>query len=245
MPPAASCPKPLADFDEVIRLKPDFAPVWYNRGELRGQQSDFKAAIEDYRQALNLRPNDAAALAGRGYAYYQLGKYDSGHRRFQPLIGTRSQAARHAGLSGRGPLRDRTLRASRRRLPRGHSSSMPSSPAAYQASAWLMATCPDERFRDSKLAVKAARKAIELRGQKHYRDLEALAAALASDGQFQLATETQRQAIAALPPQMADLSAEFKDRLKRYRAQSAVSRNAGGPAEHAAANDDALNCSKI
>ena len=79
-----------------------------------------------------------------------------------------------------------------------------------------MATCPDERFRDPKLAVKAAQKAIELRGHKTFRDLETLAAAQACDGQYQLAAETQRQAIAALPPHMTELAADFKDRLKRY-----------------------------
>jgi tetratricopeptide (TPR) repeat protein len=205
----------LADFDEVIRLKSDYAPVWFNRAELRSQQGDFQAAIEDYRQALHLRPNDAAALAGRGYSYYQLGKYDLAiadlcrsldldSKQASTLV-YRAAAYYETGRYGQSADDCRTAI----RLDAN-------SPAAYQATGWLMATCPDERFRDSKLAVKAAQKAIELRGHKTYRDLETLAAALASDGQFQLAAETQRQAIAALPPHLAELSAEFKDRLKRY-----------------------------
>ncbi|HEY5311824.1 MAG TPA: tetratricopeptide repeat protein [Pirellulales bacterium] len=205
----------LADFDQVIRSKQDFAPVWYNRAELRSQQGSYQAAIDDYRQALHLRPNDPAALAGRGYALYQLGKYEPAiadlcrSLELEPkqaaTLVYRAAAYYETGRYGQAADDCRSAV----RLD-------PNSPAAYQATGWLLATCPDERFRDAKLAVKAAQKAIELRGHKTYRDLETLAAALASDGQFQLAANTQRQAIAALPPHLAELSAEFKDRLKRY-----------------------------
>jgi tetratricopeptide (TPR) repeat protein len=205
----------LTDFDAVIRTKQDYAPVWYNRAELRAQQGDFQGAIDDYRQALHLRPSDAAALAGRGYSFYQLGKYepaiadfcrslDLDPKQASTLI-YRAAAYYETGHYGQAADDCRTAV----RID-------PNSPTAYQATGWLMATCPDERFRDSKLAVKAAQKAIELRGRKTFRDLETLAAALACDGQFQLAAETQRQAIAALPPHLEELSADFKQRLKGY-----------------------------
>lgn len=205
----------LADFDEVIRLKQDFAPVWYNRAELKAQQGDYQAAIEDYRQALQLRPDDQLALAGRGYACYQSGKYEQAIADFSRSLDIDAnqsstlvyRAAAYYEVNKFAQAADDCRTAIRLDS---------NSPAAYQATAWLMATCPDERYRDPKLAVKAAQKAIELRGHKNYRDLETLAAALASDGQYQLAAETQRQAIAALPPHLAQLSADFKNRLKRY-----------------------------
>jgi len=205
----------LADFDAVIRLKQDYAPVWFNRAELRAQQGDYRGAIDDYRQALHLRPDDATALAGRGYSYYQLGKYEQAvtdlcrSLELEPKQAT-TLIYRAAAYNETGRYGDA---ADDCRAAIGLDGS---SAAAFQATGWLMATCPDERFRDSKLAVKAARKAIELRGRKTYRDLETLAAALASDGQYQLAAETQRQAIAAVPPHLTELSASFKDRLKRY-----------------------------
>ncbi len=69
---------------------------------------------------------------------------------------------------------------------------------AYQAASWLMATCPDGHYRDEKLAVEAANKALQLDGE-NYRNLEALAAAQASAGQFAEAKETQEKAIAKAP----------------------------------------------
>lgn len=206
----------LADFEEVIRLKPDFGPVWYNRGELHSQQGDYPAAIADYGHALEVRPKDSAALSGRGYALYQLGKYGMAMTDFNRSLELNPKqtstliyrAAAHYEMGSYAQAADDCRAAVRLDA---------SSAAAYQATAWLMATCPDQRFRESKLAVKAARKAVELRGANNYRDLEVLAAALASDGQYQLAADTQRQAIAALPPNQSDLAADFKNRLKRYQ----------------------------
>ena len=69
---------------------------------------------------------------------------------------------------------------------------------AYQAAAWLMATCPDEHYRNNKLATEAARKAVELDGHD-YRSLETLAAAQANAGNFKEAQQTQEKAISKVP----------------------------------------------
>jgi tetratricopeptide (TPR) repeat protein len=66
---------------------------------------------------------------------------------------------------------------------------------AYQSTAWFMATCPDTHYRNDKLAIDAARKAIELDGAD-YRNLSTLAAAQASAGLFDEAKAAQEQAIA-------------------------------------------------
>ena len=143
-----------ADFDEVIRLHPDFAPVWFNRGELRSQNADFNGAIEDYNQALKLQPNDPSALVGRGHAWYQLGENEEAlkdYDRALELDGQRGSTFvyRAAALAeaGRYAAAADDYRAAIRLEP--------NSAASYQAAAWLMATCPDDEFRDAKLAVKA------------------------------------------------------------------------------------------
>ena len=56
---------------------------------------------------------------------------------------------------------------------------------AYQGAAWLMATCPDEKFRNQKVALQAAKKAIEIGGDDNARFLDTLAAAYADTGQFE------------------------------------------------------------
>ena len=82
-----------------------------------------------------------------------------------------------------------------------------------------MATCPEEEFRDAKLAIKASRRAIELRGHDEYRDQETLAAALAEDGQFEAAVKAQQKAIELAGSTDKELTKMLTDRLKVYRAK--------------------------
>ncbi|HEV3137776.1 MAG TPA: tetratricopeptide repeat protein, partial [Pirellulales bacterium] len=70
---------------------------------------------------------------------------------------------------------------------------------AYQSAAWLMATCPDEHYRNDRLAIEVARKAIDLDGDDDFRYLETLAAAQANAGLFKEAKDTQEKAIAKAP----------------------------------------------
>jgi tetratricopeptide (TPR) repeat protein len=205
-----------ADFDEVIRLHADFEPVWFNRGELRSQNADFNGAIDDYNQALKLQPNDPSALIGRGHAWYQLGENEEALKDYDRALELDGQRAvtfvfRAAALAeaGRYAAAADDYRAAIRLEP--------NSAAGYQAAAWLMATCPDEQFRDAKLAVKAARRAIELRGHDEYRDQETMAAALAEDGQFDAAVKAQQRAIELAGPVDKELAKILSDRLKVYR----------------------------
>ncbi len=78
-----------------------------------------------------------------------------------------------------------------------------------------MATCPDKRFRKADLAIRAARKAIELDGESP-RYLDTLAAAQASAGKFELARATLRKALERAP---ADSATALKQRLALYESQ--------------------------
>ncbi len=49
----------LADFDEAIRLQPDFAEVYNQRGQLRRVIGDYVGARGDYAEALRLNPSYA------------------------------------------------------------------------------------------------------------------------------------------------------------------------------------------
>ena len=76
-----------------------------------------------------------------------------------------------------------------------------------------MATCPDEKFRDSNLAIESAQKAIQIDGQKDFRYLDTLAAAFAAAGRFDEAVQTQKLTLQKISA--AD-SKPFEDRLHQY-----------------------------
>src|SRR6266487_10178 len=57
-------------YTEAIRLKPDFADAYYNRGLARYDKKDLDGAIKDYTEALRLKPDYATAYNNRGLARY-------------------------------------------------------------------------------------------------------------------------------------------------------------------------------
>jgi tetratricopeptide (TPR) repeat protein/S1-C subfamily serine protease len=63
----------IADYDKAIRLNPNYAFAYFNRGNSRYNLEDKKGAIADYDQAIRLNPNFASAYNNRGIARFALG----------------------------------------------------------------------------------------------------------------------------------------------------------------------------
>ncbi len=76
----------IQDFDEAIRLKPDFAEAFYNRGITFNNRGENDRAIQDYDQAIRLRPNYSEAFNNRGNAFYGKGEKDLAFRDYDQAI---------------------------------------------------------------------------------------------------------------------------------------------------------------
>jgi len=86
---------------------------------------------------------------------------------------------------------------------------------AQNSLAWVYATAKDARFQDGKKAVAYAEKAVAQ--VHHYNYLDTLAAALARDGQFKKAAETETEAFSLLQKD-TDLSPEDRQAAEeRFR----------------------------
>ena len=75
MRPRAKYGKAIADYDEAIRLKPDYASALNNRGLAYFSKGDLKRAVADYDAAIKIEP-DAVRLNNRGNAYAGARNYD-------------------------------------------------------------------------------------------------------------------------------------------------------------------------
>jgi serine/threonine-protein kinase len=85
---------------------------------------------------------------------------------------------------------------------------------AYQGAAWLLATCPDANVRNGELAIRAAEQALNLLGENDVSALDAMAAARATNGQFDEAVTLQQKAIDAASGENTE---SLQKRLEAYQ----------------------------
>jgi cytochrome c-type biogenesis protein CcmH/NrfG len=76
----------IADYNEAIRIDPDYADAFYGRGNAWSEKFDDARALADYNQAIRLDPNHAAALNNRGAAWLAMGQYDRAVADFSAAI---------------------------------------------------------------------------------------------------------------------------------------------------------------
>jgi len=67
----------LRFYSNAIRLKPDYAEVFNNRGNARDDKGDLNGAMADYNEAIRLKPDLAEAFNNRGLARHRKSHVDS------------------------------------------------------------------------------------------------------------------------------------------------------------------------
>jgi len=201
----------IADFDRTIELNPNYANAYFNRGELYYELGKFRLAVADYNQCLRRQPRDTAAYNSRGHAYYRMANYRSAISDYNQAI--RLDPNNAAAYTNRGDAYADL--GQYRQAAKDYRAAIRVDPKlgrAYQSAAWLMATCPDERYRETQKAVSAARRAVELDGES-YRYLDTLAAAYANAGNFEKARAVQARVVKTAPQ---ELTARYENRLRLY-----------------------------
>ena len=66
----------LADYAEAIRLKPDYAEAYNNRGVVKDALGRHDDALADYTEAIRLKPDHARPYYNLGIVKAKLGRYD-------------------------------------------------------------------------------------------------------------------------------------------------------------------------
>ncbi len=83
----------IADFTKAIKIRPDDAAVYNDRGLAEYAKGDWKSAIADFSKVIDLKPDYAAAYNNRAAAKYAKGDF----------FGSRVDEAKAAGLREKAP----------------------------------------------------------------------------------------------------------------------------------------------
>ncbi len=67
--------KALSAYDTAIQLKPDYAEVYNNRGNINSGLGSRDAALDDYDEAIRLNPNFVEVYSNRGAMKFRLGEH--------------------------------------------------------------------------------------------------------------------------------------------------------------------------
>lgn len=188
----------VIDLGRVLRVHRKDVDGYIRRGMAFEGLKDLGHAVVDYTYAIKLDPDRILPYSKRGGIFYRLGKHEQALADFDRWLELSPNDARgyvvRAGLHTRRKAYDLAL-ADLERAVRLDAVNV----AGTNALAWLLATCPEERFRNGKRAVMLAGKACDQTQRKAWFCLSSLAAAYAEVGDFPKAIQTQQDALRLTP----------------------------------------------
>lgn len=85
--------KAILEYDETIRLRPDYAVAYHNRGLARFGLEQYERAIDDHTEAIRIEPDYAQAYHNRGVAYFRLEQHEKALDDFTEAIRIRADYA--------------------------------------------------------------------------------------------------------------------------------------------------------
>jgi tetratricopeptide (TPR) repeat protein len=203
----------IDDFTRTIQLQPRYAKAYSNRAAIAEQQGKFREALVDFQKATELDHKMATAHAGMGRALLQLSRHQDALAALDEAI--RIDRENPAFLTSRGDVYAAMGDYESSLDDYGKAIEVdPTFATAYRNGSWLLATCPDARFRDEENAVIGAEKALDLAFGDRHLCLDTLAAAHANAGDFDRAVTVAQQAVEAAP---RGVQSFYQTRLKMYQ----------------------------
>lgn len=207
-----------AEFKRALEIAPD-AQLYHDRGIVLSRLNRLPDAVESFRLAVEMEPDNVPFLSNFGTALCRLEQFDEGVT-YLKKANDMDPTYRNACIN----LADYYTRVNRwQDAVSVYRRSVKADTANHIFTfnlAWLLSTAPDASARNGKEALRYAEKLSERSRQENAKVLDVLAAAYAESGQFRRALSTIEQAITLAEGQSDNALAEtFKRRKAQYQQQ--------------------------
>lgn len=209
----------IAAYRQAIDLDPDYAEAHNNLGVLLETVGDGPNAIAHYTRAIQIQPHLVDAHYNLANVLLADGEPEKAAAHYREALASNSAHAESRARLGRAltQLGQRAEAVAEYRRALALNANLGS---ALVDLAWLLATAPESALRNTADAMTLARRAMPIVGADHPVVLDTLAAAYASDGRFDQAIETARQAAAraSVTPGFESRAAQIEERVQLYLA---------------------------
>ena len=202
----------IADYTKAIDINPGYTNAYNHRGIAWTQKGDYDQAIADYTKAIDITPRYANAYNNRGGAWSQKGDYDRAIADYTKAIDINPRYTN--AYRNRGTTRYQKGDYVRAIEDYGTVLELKPSYWVYNHLAWILMTCPDEKYRDGEKALQLAKNAVAIK--REVISLATLAAAYAETGAFDKAVTAQKEVVELL--RNDNKPVELNEHLKRLKA---------------------------
>jgi protein O-mannosyl-transferase len=205
-------------WEDCVIKSPHKPRQHYNLGVVLARNGNFDDAIEQYRTALNFKPDYLEAYYNLGNALARKGDTRAAIYNYQKALQLNPEFFKSYYniariLSNQGKTGDAIYNYQKALIINSES------PQTLYNLSWIYATSENKRYRNGENAVKLAEKLCVLTDSQQPLALDALAAAYAEAGKFDNAVETAQKALKlALQLGPKELALGLKNRLKLYQA---------------------------
>jgi tetratricopeptide (TPR) repeat protein len=206
--------KAAEDYSQLIHMEPKSPSLYIGRGYVWLDKKDYDKAIADYTEAIRLNPKYAYAYVSRGSARRETKEYEKAIGDYTEAI--RLDAKYAYAYVGRGNVR-REMKDYEKAIG-DYTEAINVSQnyfEGHRSLAWLLATCPVQKYRDGHKAIEQATKACELTRWNNSNCLDTLSAAYAETKNFKEAINFEHKSL-YLPYWDKQHRDEAQERLKLY-----------------------------
>jgi serine/threonine protein kinase/tetratricopeptide (TPR) repeat protein len=153
--------KMIEDYSHAIELRPSKQWYWHERAYAHLMLGEHEKSIADHSKSIELGDQDPGQRVRRGHSYRALGQLQKAEEDFSRAI--ELSPSHWEGWYQRARLYHQQHEPEKAQADIANAATFANDPGAQNAIAWYMATDPDPTWRNAKLAVDLAERAIAAR----------------------------------------------------------------------------------